>query len=66
MASKVAEVLKFNLDKERLEEECRKFLLIRVIDRDDSPFNFELESALSATLTNHFGKAYNHRMELIL
>ena len=49
-----------------MEEECRKFLLIRVIDREDIEFDLNLENALSTCLANHFGKAYNHRLELIL
>ena len=61
---KMAIVLRYNLDKERLEESLRKKLLIRLLD--NPRFDVEREKALSEALRGYFGGKFNHRLQLLL
>ena len=56
----------YNLDKERLEAELRKFLLTRLLDRYSKPFDFDYEQQLSNAIHDYYGANYNHRLNLIL
>ena len=53
-------VLRYNLDKERLEEAMRKKLLIRLLD--SSRFDIERETQISEALRAYFGGKFNHRL----
>ena len=56
----------YNLDKERLETELRKFLLTRLLDRYNKKFDFDYEQELSNAIHDYYGANYNHRLNLIL
>ena len=59
-------LLVYNLDKDRLELELRKFLIMRLLDKDKSKFNMEQEHAMSNAIRDHYGGKFNHRFSLIL
>ena len=59
-------LLIYNLDKDRLELELRKYLITRLLDKEKSKFNVEQEQTLSNAIRDHYGGKFNHRFSLIL
>ena len=66
LASTLNQLLVYNLDKDRLELELRKFLITRLLDRDRNRFNIDYEYTLSNAIRDHYGGKFNHRFNLIL
>ena len=64
IVQKMAVVLRYNLDKERLEEALRKKLLIRLLD--NPRFDHVRETQLSEALRGYFGGKFNHRLQLLI
>lgn len=64
IVSKMPIVLRYNLDKERLEEYLRKKLLIRILD--NPRLDLQRERELSEALRAYFGGKFNHRLQLLL
>lgn len=60
----IVQILSYSSDKDRLEHELRKLLIIRVIEGGD--FSLEHERELSLKLASFFGKNFSHRFNLIL
>ena len=61
----LAFVLAYNIDKERLEQELRTFLIVRCIDCAGQ-FSTVVEEALLGELTAFFGPKFNFRMRQVL
>ena len=60
-------ILIYNLDRDRIEIELRKKLLVRVLDKTlCSSSLLETEQALSNSLRLYFGGRFNHRLEAII
>ena len=59
----LANVLLYNLDRDRLEMELRKFLLVRLLD---NKFDAKSEAEFSERLRENFGGKFNHRLKMII
>jgi hypothetical protein len=58
--------MSYSSDKDRLEIELRKCLIIRLIEGSGTNFDLEKEKNLSNQLAAFFGKNFIHRFNLIL
>ena len=61
----LVQILSYSTDKDKLEMELRKLLLIRVIEGGEA-FDLETEKSLINSLGSFFGKSFCHKFTLIL